>query len=812
MKDENKTKKQLIADLTQLRRQVAELSDNAEKLKEVSKSHEKFFRSFTHNSIPVGITTLKEGRFVEVSEAFLKLMGLKRDHVIGNTPSGLGLITDEQRKLFFRELGKKGRIENLELPVKVKGGKTRYGLFNAVLMNISNEKYLQTVMTDITERKLLEEALVASEKKYKAIFENAVEGIFQTSREGRILNANPSLARIYGFDSPQEMMEGLNDIGSRLYADPADRRRILAIIDRKGSIRGAEIRQKKRDGSIFWASLSGRKVCDENGQTLFYEGTILDATDRIEAENSLQESKSFTQGILETTPSLIYIYDLAERRNIYVNKEIAGFLGYTPKQLRAMGSDLFRTILHPEDASAVARHHALLAASEGVEVLETDYRMKHANGRWRWLRSRDIPYKWDRDGNVTQILGSAEDITDRKRAEEEKQLQQELLVRMERMDALGVMAGGIAHHLNNMLGIVVGYSEMLLDRIDASSPLKEDIARIMDGGERASALVQDLLIMARRGPLAKKTLNLNHAILESLSSPEFLNLSYRYPSVELKTDLEESITNISASPLHIEKTLKYLLANAAEAIQNAGVIRIRTFNAHLDKPLRGHRETRKGDYAALEVSDTGEPVSSGDMKHIFEPFYARRMMGRKEGTGLGLSVVWGTVKDHDGYIEAAGRKGRGTSFTLYFPATREETPDTWTRQPVSGELRGNREKVLVVDDEPAQRDLAVRMLTKLNYEVHSVSGGEEAVEYLRSRPVDLLILDMIMEPGIDGLETYRRVIEIRPAQKAVIVSGFTETERVTKAQELGAGVFLKKPYLIEQLASAVRCELDRRKV
>jgi len=234
---------------------------------------------------------------------------------------------------------------------------------------------------------------------------------------------------------------------------------------------------------------------------------------------------------------------------------------------------------------------------------------------------------------------------------------------------------------------------------------------------------------------------------------------------------------------------------------------IKTANCYLDRPISGFDQVREGDYVVLSVSDTGEGIPASDVKRIFEPFYTKKVMGRS-GTGLGLAVVWGTVKDHLGYINVESEEGKGTTFTLYFPVTREDaTPEQVSIS--ASEYMGNGESVLVVDDVKEQRNLANTMLKKLNYKVDTVSSGEEAVEYLKQNSVDLVVLDMIMDPGMDGLDTYHKILEIHHQQKAIIVSGFAETERVKEAQSLGAGAYVKKPYVLEKLGLAVKKELDR---
>jgi CheY-like chemotaxis protein len=251
-----------------------------------------------------------------------------------------------------------------------------------------------------------------------------------------------------------------------------------------------------------------------------------------------------------------------------------------------------------------------------------------------------------------------------------------------------------------------------------------------------------------------------------------------------------------------------LISNAAEAMTAGGRITIRTQNQYLDRPVSGYDELQEGDYVVLIVSDEGEGIKNHDMKHIFEPFYTKKVMGRS-GTGLGLSVVWGTVKDHDGYIDVKSRIGQGTTFYLYFPVSQEEEIER-DNVVLINEYLGAGEKILVVDDIENQRELARRILSKLNYLAETVSSGEEAIEYLKTNEADLIILDMILDPGIDGFETYRQLKEFKPQQKAIIVSGFAETERVKMAQALGAGAFVKKPYIRERIGLAVRKELDNR--
>jgi len=376
------------------------------------------------------------------------------------------------------------------------------------------------------------------------------------------------------------------------------------------------------------------------------------------------------------------------------------------------------------------------------------------------------------------------------------------------MEALGVLAGGVAHDLNNVLGVLTGYSELLVEMMPEGSTSRKFADNILQSSVKGAAIVQDLLTLARRGVAVAEVVEMNKVILNYLKTPEFEKLQYYHPEVEIRTELDDELLNINGSPVHLAKTIMNLVSNAAEAISGRGAVMIRTENCYLDHPIKGYEEMKEGDYVVLTVSDTGGGISPNEMDKIFEPFYTKKVMGRS-GTGLGLAVVWGTVKDHNGYIDVRSREGKGTTFTLYFPVTRERKGKA-KKAAAAAAYMGRGESLLVVDDVKEQRELARNMLGRLGYRVEAVASGEEATEYLQSRQADLVVLDMIMDPGIDGLETYRRILEINSGQKAIIVSGFSETDRVRKTQEMGAGEFVRKPYVLEKIGRAVKKELERR--
>jgi signal transduction histidine kinase len=410
------------------------------------------------------------------------------------------------------------------------------------------------------------------------------------------------------------------------------------------------------------------------------------------------------------------------------------------------------------------------------------------------------------DGRPEKVIGVIQDITTQHRAEIDKKELEVKLVHSQKMEALGLLAGGVAHDLNNVLSGIVSYPDLLLLRLPADSEFKKPLSVIRDSGRKAAAIVEDLLTLARSGVTHFEILDFNELIDEYLQSPELEKLKSYHPAVEIRVDKQASLLHIKGSAIHLKKTLMNLVSNAAEALPDGGLVRISTQNRYIDRPLTGYIDVKEGEYVLLSVEDNGIGIQPDNLGRIFEPFYTKKKMGRS-GTGLGLAVVWGTVEDHHGYINVTSNIEKGTLIELYLPATREN-PEHHNPTLPRNDYYGNGERILVVDDFQDQREITSAMLTELGYRVETVGSGEEALAFVRDHDVDLVVLDMIMAPGIDGLETYRRLQALRPEQKTLIVSGFSKTGRVKEAQLLGAGAYVKKPYGIETIGLAVHRELN----
>ena len=398
------------------------------------------------------------------------------------------------------------------------------------------------------------------------------------------------------------------------------------------------------------------------------------------------------------------------------------------------------------------------------------------------------------------------EIEERTQGEKERITLERKLNRAGKMQAIGTLAGGVAHDLNNVLSGIVSYPDLILNDMPVDHRLRPAIMTIKSSGAKAAAIVQDLLTLARRGTTVEEVVDLPAMVEEFIHSPELAHIQSRYPLVQVKTRLMQDPGAVKGSSIHLQKTLMNLTVNAFEAIPESGTVTLSAESVYIDTALKGYDDVREGEYVKLCVSDTGTGITPEDQDRIFEPFFSTKKMGQS-GTGLGMAVVWGTVKDHGGYIDIQSREGIGTTFNLYFPMLRRDQLTLKTPK-VLPQCRGSGERILVVDDIAEQRHIAVQMLRRLNYTPMAVDSGEAAVSFVREKDVDLLLLDMIMPPGIDGLETFKRILPIRPGIKAVIASGFSETDRVKEAQRLGAGAYLRKPYTLEKLGQTVHDELQ----
>lgn len=649
-----------------------------------------------------------------------------------------------------------------------------------------------------TELTRINSELKESREKYRQLFIHAPAGIYEIDFiSGAFVSVNDVLCEYTGYSREEFLSLSpfalLTEHGKRVLTERLD-----TVLRGEKISRNVELDIINKDGSTFSAVLNNSFIF-KNGRITGSRVVIHDISERKMAEKALKKSEERFRNLVESTSD--WIWDIDKRGYfVYNSPSVEVITGYSPLEL--LGTrfvDYFplgeREKLYPMLMQEV---------SPGETFPPMECVLQHKNGDFRIVEARGVHYH-DDSGNLLGARGISRDITEKKRIEEEKNELQKNLDRARKMEALGLLAGGVAHDLNNILSGIINYPELILLDLPEDSPIRTYVEAIYASGTKAAAIVDDLITVARGAARKKEVLNLNTLIGEYLRSAEYASLSAIYPHVSVVVDLDDHLGNIAISPVQIRKTLLNLVLNAVESVQNHGNVRISSQNVSLDAPLKGFADIPPGDYVRLRVSDTGGGISPEDIERIFEPFYSKKVMGRS-GTGLGLAIVWNTVIEHQGHIDVTSGRD-GTVFDLYFPVSHASTVDSALR-PAIEDFRGNGEKVLIVDDETIQRDIASQLLKTLRYSSVACESGEKAVEYLKTEKVDLVLLDMIMAPGMDGRKTYEKIIELHPRQKVVITTGYADTHEVKAAQEQGAGELLKKPYTLEELGTVISRQLN----
>jgi len=508
-------------------------------------------------------------------------------------------------------------------------------------------------------------------------------------------------------------------------------------------------------------------------------------------EQELRVSEAKYRTLYNNSSDAISIISLGGRY-ISANQQFCNKLGYTEKELRTLGpANIYKG---STKSSIIAKlNEIFMHGSRQFEAEQIDRDGKHFPVD---IRAQRITFD-----SYVAVICSCRDISERKKQEEENEKLQKELFRASKMEAIGMMAGGVAHDLNNILAGIVNYPELLLLQLPKSSELREPLKAIHDSGNRAATIVADLLTVARGVATTREPYDVNLLIDEFFNSPEYNTPEFLRTGVICTRQLNAEQPVISCSPVHIKKTVMNLVINAMEAVGDKGNIFIATNNLQVKKMAEPDRNLPAGSYVVLTVQDDGPGIDNKDLEHIFEPFYSKKTMG-KSGTGLGLTIVWNTVQDHNGRIFVDSSQ-KGTRFQLYFPVSTIGSA-AQTASSTMEMLTSNGEHILIVDDDPQLRDIASQMLLTLGYVTDSVHSGESAIEFVKNNSVDLILLDMLMEPGINGRQTYEEIIKLYPKQKAIIASGFAESDDIKATLQLGAKGFIKKPYLMNQLSQAVK--------
>jgi two-component system cell cycle sensor histidine kinase/response regulator CckA len=650
-------------------------------------------------------------------------------------------------------------------------------------MAFGGSKAHVVVVRDITKQRQAEQALTHAERKYQFIFEQAIVGMYQSTPDGRLLSANPAMARMFGFDSPDELIASLANAPSQPYVDRSRRAEFERVLQGEGVVNHFEMQVQRKDGSRVWLSANAQAVGE--GNTLVrYEGTFEDITDRKLLEDRLLQAQQKYRDIVENAVIGIFQSTL-EGRYITVNPALAAMLGYdSPEDLMASITDFTQQVY--VDPRPRAEFRRLAEKQRLATTFESQAYRKDGSKVWVCANVWAI----FKDGIVVGYEGMNEDVTQRKLLEDE-------LRQAHKMEAVGQLTSGIAHDFNNMLGIVIGYSDLLRKKLPSGDIAQKYVEQIATAGRRASALTRQLLAFSRKQVIQPVVLDLN----ASISGFEKMMRRLIEEDIEFTFQCSPDLGRVKMDPAQVEQILLNLVVNARDAMPQGGRLCIDTANVELDEIYtRQTVHVPPGPYVMLSVSDTGCGMDETTQLHIFEPFFTTKEPGK--GTGLGLSTVYGIVKQNGGDIRAFSVPGEGTTFRIYLPRISETAEVSGPTQALKTIPLGT-ETVLIVEDEEPLRMLARICLESHGYSVLDAPNAAAALEVAKKHGghIHLLLTDVVM-PGMSGRELAECLTDQRDV-KVMYMSGYNNDLIDHYGNLEHDTVLLEKPFTLQSLLAKV---------
>jgi len=721
-----------------------------------------------------------EGKIIYANPVAVSISGIEEEKLLGSYFTGLFQENNFKRvsDLVASAADSPDSI-NGNPPVVING---RQVLLNIIPIKDEDRNSIIVILNDVSERKLVEEALDQSEEQYRRLVEISPNTIL-VHHEGKIHYVNPAGVKLFGASGPQELI-------GRPYLDlvhPDDRAGSKERMEKAShGSRSAPLREHR------FITLDGRVIDVESSGTAFkHRGKLMlqtvsiNISERKQAENTLRESEKRYRDLMDLMPDAVMVW--ADEKIVFANPAEARLLGAAdPKELIGRS---YRKVIHPDYSDIgkkrlqIAQNGGKLAMAE-IMFIRLDGESVHceATGEAITFHGRQA------------VLSAWRDITDRKKAEEEKARLASQLIQTQKMEAIGTLAGGIAHDFNNLLMGIQGHTSLMLMDVDSSHPMFEHLNEIKNHVKSSVKLTKQLLGFARGGKYETRTTDLNELVKNQTRmfqrTRKEITIYENYEKNLLATDVDRG---------QIEQIFLNLYVNAWQAMPGGGDLTVKTENIIIDESYNTNFEVKPGKYVKISVADTGVGMDEVTRQRIFEPFFTTREMGR--GTGLGLASVYGIIKNHEGFINVYSELGEGTTFTVYLP--------------VSGKTVAKEEKaydrlvegygtILLVDDEKMITDVGKQIIKRLGYDVITAEGGQEAVEIYKENQdkINLVILDMIM-PAMGGGETFEKLKEIDSNVRVLLSSGYSLSSQASEIMARGCAGFIQKPFYMKELSQKI---------
>jgi PAS domain S-box-containing protein len=762
-------------------------------------SEEKFRAVFDQSPIMISLLAMPSARIVELNSAAVAAFGYSRAEAVGRTPEELHLWVDaDLRTEYLKRLVAQRSVTGFESELRRKDGTTFTVLHNGCIVSIAGRLYNIASLQDITDRKQSELVRDRAAALLRATLESTADGILVVNTHGHITTYNRVFAEMWQIDHHGE-------------GEPVEEERILAVIlgqlvvpeDFLASVRDLYAGSEAdvidvlhcKDGRVIERFSRPQLIGDRPAGRIW---SYRDSTERRRAEAALRDSEERFRVLAEVSPVGIFSTDSAGQFN-FVNRRWCEFAGLPPHE--AMGTGWIKA-LHPED------HDRVLAewkqALRSGETSATEYRFVRPDGAVTWLVGQSRR-QVNPDGSRAGFVGTITDVTSLKRAEEDRRQAEAQLRQMQKMESIGTLAGGIAHDFNNILTGTFGFADLARLELSPAHPAHAWLDRITASAERARELVRQILTFSRKREGNRTPLHLHPAIAETLG----LLRSTLPSNVALETQISGEVPAVLADATQIHQIVLNLCTNAWQAMPSRGGRIIVALDAcHIDAAQAAtHLDLHVGPYARLTVTDDGSGMDAATIEQIFEPFFTRRETG--SGTGLGLAVVHGIMKLHEGAILVRSNPGKGTTFELFFPAVADEVRPA-PPPPPKDVPSGLGQRVMLIDDDAISGFAHEKMIETLNYSVQRFSRPEPALATFSAAPDawDLVVSDLAM-PGMNGDELVAKMRQIRPNLPVIIVTGYIETARQVILEKTAACAVLHKPLSRHELARALAAYVRR---